>query len=314
MASLLLQATAIFTIVCLDQKTALMMNLFVLGAGAYAFITSNQLMVLNECRIHESERLKAINILSTVANLGLGLSSVLIGVIYHIGFEKILIVFACILLAMVLYLYSQESKPLIPVEDKRAGIVALNNKSRRWNRYLFRAVLVCVLLTGAIVAQMNTTYPIYLQDRFPQYGVNGYSMAFLLNTMLIVLLQTPMVNMLADKNKIIVMGMGSFLLGTGMLILNFSGAYLLVLAACVIYTFGEMIFFSMAQLNCYQGSPAKKRGRNLGLFRMTFAASRVAGPFAGGMLYQHLGAHAVWYACGFAGVVCFMICGMFTDQ
>lgn len=312
--SLILQALAIFAMGYVTSQQALMLTLFILGIGTYAFITANHLQVLLECRKTEQERLKAINILSTVSNLGLGIASVLIGTIYHIGFNKILLIFVGALLAMIAFMLSIKPEEQVDLPDTNIATTVLNNKSRRWNRYWFRAVLLCVLLAGAIVAQMSTTYPIYLQAKFPQYGVHGYSLAFLLNTLLIVVLQTPMVNMLIGRNKIIVMGVGSFLLGLGMLILNFSGFYILVLLACAIYTIGEMIFFSMAQLNCYQGAPLRKRGRNLGLYRMTFAASRVAGPFAGGVLYQHMGATAVWYACGFAGILCFVICGLFVDQ
>lgn len=311
--SLLIQALAILNLIYLKNQLILMANLFLMGVGTYAFITANHVLVLSSCLSQENERLRAINVLSTVTNLGLGLSTLMIGVVARFGFINLFAVLSAALVTMALYL-------LITKEDYHQQVCAVVQqkapltKKKKWNRALFQVVLLCVLLTGTVVAQMSTTYPIYLQARFPQFGMHAYSAAFFVNTLLVILLQTPLVNAVGKRNKVAVMGLGAFLLGAGMMCLNFINAFAGVLLLCAIYTAGEMIFFSMAQLNCYQEAPLRKRGRNLGLYRMTFAASRVAGPVMGGFIYQHLGAHAVWYACGMLGTVCLLVCGLFLDQ
>ena len=56
-------------------------------------------------------------------------------------------------------------------------------------------------------------------------------------------------------------GYGAFLMGFGMFMLNFSFVFYLAIIACVIYTMGEMSFFSVAQLVCYQEGGAQKKVR-----------------------------------------------------
>lgn len=103
-------------------------------------------------------------------------------------------------------------------------------------------------------------------------------------------------------------GIGAFLMGFGMFMLSFSVTFTLAILACIIYTIGEMLFFSIAQLLCYQSGGEKKKGQSIGLFRTIFAASVFIGPTLGGYIYHRFGGNYVWYLCGFIGVACLISC------
>jgi MFS family permease len=103
-------------------------------------------------------------------------------------------------------------------------------------------------------------------------------------------------------------GIGALLLGTGMLLLSLSCMFSLAMLACIIYTIGEMIFFSLSHLICYQNGAEKKKGSSLGIYRMIYASSRVVGPTLGGLIYQQWSGDALWYICGFIGLACFSAC------
>ncbi len=108
-------------------------------------------------------------------------------------------------------------------------------------------------------------------------------------------------------------GVGGLLIGLGIGMLAFSSTYFVAIISCVVYTFGEIIFFSMAQLICYQNSPAQKKGRGLGMYRMVYAMSRIVGPSAGGLIYLKLGGDMVWALCAMIGLLCFFTCNYFKS-
>ena len=181
------------------------------------------------------------------------------------------------------------------------------NKANEYKKAT-RIVLFCVLFTGAIVAQLSTTYSLYIQDSFPDWGVQGVSLLFALNSFLVVILEAPIGGFLNDCNKVLMVGIGAFFIGIGMGLLSISAVFLFAVFACFIYTIGEMIFFSMAQLVCYQKSDEQKKGQSLGAYRMAYASSRFVGPTVGGIIYQYLGGQVLWGLSGLIGIVCLGLC------
>ena len=103
-------------------------------------------------------------------------------------------------------------------------------------------------------------------------------------------------------------GIGASMIGGGMFILCFTNSFMLAIISCVIYTLGEMIFFSITQLVCYQQYDANNKGHSLGLYRTVYASSRVAGPLAGGLVFQHYGSETLWCLCGLIGLIALSLC------
>ena len=171
--------------------------------------------------------------------------------------------------------------------------------------------LINIIFVGSIVMQRSSTYPIYIQHYFPYLGIKAVSILVTLNTLLIVLFATPLGNVVGKYNKIAMLGLGGFFIGLGMFMLSQSATFLLVIFACIIYTAGEIIFFCMAQLICYQQGLSTKKGRNLGLFRTAYASSRVIGPAAGGWIYHVFGGNMIWYLSGVIGLACLISCQLF---
>ncbi|EKD73281.1 MAG: multidrug resistance protein, MFS family, partial [uncultured bacterium] len=168
-------------------------------------------------------------------------------------------------------------------------------------------VLFSVFMAGLIISQTNSTYPIYLQHTFPSMGTKSFGILFTINTFFVVFLQTPLVNQLCNTNKSLLAGLGVLLLGTGMLILNFSYLFAIAILACIVTTIGEIVFFSVAQYICYANGPENKKGSRLGHYRTIYAASRIAGPVTGGFIYQNYSGHTLWLCCFICGLACFTI-------
>ena len=309
--SLLTEAVGYAALIKLKTVNLLMFDVFILGIATYSFLTSNYVWILGQCRGHEVEKLKAINILSAGSNLGLGLSALIISAFAHYGFHYIFLTSSILLFFSACYLIFQERKKVILVEINEIKIkeVGISKESDRvtW------LILLCVFFVGAIVVQMSSTYPVYVEAAFPTLGIKAVSILFAINSFLIVFFQMPIINLFNNDNKVLMVGVGAFLIGFGMLALSFSFTFILAIVSCVIYTIGEMLFFSMAQLVCYQKGEKKKKGHSLGIYRMVYATSRVAGPVMGGFIYYHFGGNMVLYLSGLIGILCLISCNYYKQ-
>ncbi len=303
--ALFAQAIGYFTLIKLKSPIFLVLNTFFLGLSSYLFITANYLFVLSQTSSEENMRLRSINLLSMGSNLGLGLSAILIGFFAKYGFENLFYITGSLFFLTFCSAIRIKDSSTSPKNVENASPSA-NNPTI--NSFIIRVVLICVFLTGLAIAQLSSTYSLYLQSAFPAMGLKSVSILFTLNSLLIVLFEAPFVGLFNQQNKILMTGIGSLLIGSGLLLLSFSTIFLAAILSCIIYTIGEMIFFSMAQLICYQKSLRTKKGKSMGLYRMVYAASQIMGPATGSLIYSQLGGNAVWYFCGVVGMICITIC------
>ncbi len=316
--SLLIQAIGYLLLIKIQTPNLLMVNLFVLGGATYSSITSNYTWVLKQCAEVEPQRLKAINILSTASNLGLGLSAVIISLVARYGFQYIFAMSGLIIASVAGYLILQERKQDKPNVIKPNSINSSNPHTdlaiKHNDRAIIMVVLGCVLSIGSVVSQLNSTYPIYINATFPHLGINAVGILFTLNSLIVVLFETPIGNIIGNYNKIFMIRLSSFFIGFGMLMLSFSSLFSFAILACIIYTLGEIVFFCMAQLICYQKAEGNKKGHNLGLYRMVYATSRVVGPACGGYIYLQFGGNIVWYVCGVVGFMSLIVCNYYRKS
>lgn len=308
---LLVQAIAFVGITQIQSLYFLMGDLFIVGLASYGFITSNHTWVLSRCQQGESQRLKAINLLSVASNLGMGISAIIIGMFNTQAFISILLTSSTLLLLMAIYLSYEEAagKNKIFLEKNNTDI-KMHGSIQHVPLMVF--TLSCLFMAGVIVSQTSSTYSIYLLSIFPGMGMKSFSILFILNTFMVVLFQTSISNYFAEKNKVLMIGLGAFLLGFGMCLLSVTFNFSIAILAAIIMTVGEMIFFSMSFLACYESSAQNKKGQSIGLYRMIYAVSRIAGPVAGGAIYDNFGAEVLWYACGIIGCCALLAAYLFN--
>lgn len=301
--SLLIQGYIYLAFTQLTTISFLAIHILILGAATYGFITSNHVWVLNLCGEREDQKLKALNLLATASNLGLGISALLISVFSMYGFKHLFLVIGMLFMLLAAWLLSI-NQPAAVTAVTHANTLIKNNSRNKW---IIGLTLIWVFFIGAIVSQLSSTYSIYIQAAFPTLGMNAISILFAINSFLVVFFATPLGDFFGKYNKILMTGLGGFCIGTGMCMLTFSSTFNLAIMACVLYTFGEIIFFCIVQFICYQKGADNKKGESLGLYRMVYASSRVAGPTAGGLIYHHFGGDMVWYLSGILGTLCLAI-------
>lgn len=302
--SLIMQAFAFLLLPILHSPDSLMLILFLLGISTYSFMTANFLWALSFCHDNESQKIKTINILDTVSNLGLGFAAIFISLIHFSALPK-LATFAAISLFFMAGILFFKSPNICSIKIEPVTKSKHTRLSPKQAHSLSMLILILFFI-GLIISQLSSTYSIHLDNLFPRYHFGGFGLMFALNTFLIVLLQTPLANYCQSYHRFSVIGIGGFLLGLGMFILSLTQSYFFIVIACVIYTFGEILFFSVAQLICYENAPVDKRGWILGIYRMVYAASRIIGPVTGSYIYQQLGSAFLWNSCGAIGAFCLL--------
>lgn len=306
---LLIQSIAFYSLSLIENKTILMLNMFIVGICTYGFMTANDLWLLRQCQNQATLRLKCININRAASNLGMGVSGIMIGFVNVTEFRHLFYFSSVVLFLSALYFcfFAIETikHPLVENADRHDVKLAMKSKH---NRKIFLYVLCCLFLIGLIIAQLSVTYPIYIQNAFPQMGTKAISILFILDTLLIVILQAPLVNTLKNINSILLVGVGALLMGLGMFTLNFSIYFYMAIISCLIWTTGEMIFITMAQLVCYECGIENKKGHTMGIYQATYASSRVIGPMIGGYIYYHFSGNALWSLSFLVGLLCFTCC------
>lgn len=296
---------------------AIMILSLLWGVVAYGFLTANHVWILERTHKHEGERLKILNVIYAVANLGIFITSSIIFFSNDYSFKSIFVVFALLSLLMALWIWikkervSADHKTQCSIQSIETEIKSNPNSS---NLFVFWLAVITVFFVSLIVTAKSTVYTIYIHQVFPQFDVKGVSFLFALNPLIVALLQTPVVNRFHKKNKVMAMGLGIILMGVGMTMLPFAAYYSFAVIAAIIYVFGEMTFTVLAELVLYQTTPAHKKGQGVGIFWTIYASTMIIGPTLSGETYHDYSGNTVWYACGIISLVFFGLCCFFQKN
>lgn len=307
--SLSIQSIAFFLLAHVENKNILLINMFIIGFCTYGFMTSNNVWMLRQCHNNTEMRFKSINITRAASNLGMGISGIIIGCLSVERFPTLFYLSSLLLVFSACYFHY-----LVKDNFEKPGTnyhTSLSEEQTKKHKKIIFLMLNCLFLIGLIISQLNITYPVYIQQSFPKMGTSAVSILFILDTLMIVFLQTPLVNSLKNYNKILLVGIGAILMGFGMFILNFCTFFYGAIISCLIWTTGEMIFIGMAQFVCYESGAETKKGQTMGIFQTTSAAGRIAGPSIGGYIYYCSGGHTLWTLSLIIGIYCFLMCVYF---
>ena len=292
---------------------SLVIVMFFMGVSTYGVITTNNILTLSELT-DDRARLRSTNFLYTASNLGIGLSALMVSIFSGYSFKNLFFSAGISLIVMGIYFLIFYGPPHIEKNSNKLSDnidYAEKNENLKNNKKITRLVLICLFFVGFIIAQRSTTYTVFLHQAFPALGIGGVGFLYALNPISIIIFQTPLGNMVAHFNKVLIIGVGGFLMGLGMFILGVLPFFSAAILACFVYTFGEMLFFTMAQLVCYQKSAIQKRGYSVGLFRMVYAFSIVFRPSIFGFIYEHIDGDSLWYLCGFIGMATLLACNYY---
>ena len=169
-----------------------------------------------------------------------------------------------------------------PVSDLRAF---------RNRRMLY--FLAALIPTQLVFFQLTSTVPLFLVHylRLPE---SIYGTVFTLNTLMIVVLELPLNNAMAQWSHRRTLTLGAFLYAIGFGSFALARGPIGIFAAVVVWTFGEMILMPGSAAYAAEIAPAGRRGEYMGLYTMSFSFAFSLGPWLGAMLLERHGPQALW--------------------
>ena len=166
---------------------------------------------------------------------------------------------------------------------------------------LLLAFTAMALLLGTVYLQAHVTLPVDMQA----HGLTAaqYGLAIAVNGALIVVLGLPASHASARWPRFGAIATAALLVGLGFGMNAIATTLALYALAVGVWTLGEIAFSTVAPALIADLAPVEHRGLYQGVFGAAFGLSFFTGPLVGGLVYDRLGADALWSACLVAGAV-----------
>lgn len=300
----LLSAGILLLIVPLATKPVAVFAVIFIWAMAAEAVRPASLTTLTG--IARPEQRKAAVALNRLAiNLGMSVGPAVGGLLAAISFPMLFVVDAATSLAAGLFLsvmISRRSGAEVTHRDAREpGGSGLFRDRQMW------VFLAGVFLCYVVFLQLDAALPLYLV-RDLNLPVSFFGLLFVLNTVLIVLIEVPLNLAMSSWTHRHALTFGALLLSIGFGGFVFTSGPFSVAAMVVIWTFGEMVFLPTAATYAGEVAPPGRRGEYVGAYSTTFGVALMLGPWLGTVVLDHFGAVTLWSAvCGLgmvaAGVV-----------
>lgn len=276
----------------------------VLGLGVLndAFRPGNVAAVAASCALFRQAKAMALNRLAL--NAGWAFGPALGGLLAKQDFQLLFLAdgLTCGLAALVLWRFVPTDlgvtahPPTAPTTTRRAVPSPLRDPR-------FLLLLALSTLSFVTFLQHFQTLSRHL-ERVLGYREDEIGLVLVVNPVLIVLLEMPLVRALRARPPLRLVAFGTALVGLGSLwLLLESWRTPAVLAAAVCVAFGEMLFMPFLASHVSESAPPAARGRHLGAYFATFSLGLVLAPWLGGLVYERCGAASLWLACCGCGLV-----------
>jgi MFS family permease len=174
-----------------------------------------------------------------------------------------------------------------------------------WSDTPFLLLTVVVAAMAACLFQAFSTLPIYLRQG---YGVreSGIGLVLALNATLIVLFEMVFTHWAEKRNRLVLIGLGGFLVCAGLAILPLGSTVAWAVLSTVIWTAGGMLMLPLTNTLVAERAAGGRRGSYMGLYTMGFSVAFVIAPLGGTWVYEHLSPETLWFGVGGLGVVLFL--------
>ena len=253
----------------------------------------------------EKQRTEGFGVMRVVANLAMVIGPAIGGLLASRSYLYLFILDAIIstVTALFVIVVLPETKPQTSEEHEKENFTkTLSGYSIVLKDRLFVVyILISMLLTLAYM-QMNSTLSVFLRD-VHQVAPQGYGYLLSLNAAMVVILQFWTTRRLKNYPPLVMMALGTLLVGVGLAMFGFTSLYAIFIVAMIILTIGEMIWAPVGQALVARFAPEDMRGRYMALFGFAWIIPSAIGPLAAGIIMDNYNPNWVWYACGIISAV-----------
>jgi MFS family permease len=252
----------------------------------------------------EAQRQEGFGIMRVAFNYAWIFGTALGGLIAARSFLALFVMDAVlsVVAAIVLYHFLPETKPAAAVEMKESE--SLFHTVLGYRIVLHDLAFISFLMAGIVVLlvyqQEYSSLPVYLRD-IHNIASQTYGVMLSLSGLEVVLFQFWISRTIRKYPPFLMMMLGALFLTVGFGMIGFVSASALFLAAIVIITVGEMVFFPTGQVLAANFAPADMRGRYMAVYGLAWAIPATVGPAAAGLILDNLNPNLLWYV---GGVLC----------
>lgn len=307
-ASLLLLAP-VFAVFAVASASALPFVLFVLGLLQSAFRPAYNGALLKLCSA--DARTRSYSAYITAVNIGGSIAGALGGILASHDFRLILAVSALPpLLAALCVWRALRGAVTAPGGTALAGAKGSGDRFAIFRDHRFLALCLIELFCAFIIAQLFSTYPIYLKD---EYGFTPETFGYLLmvSGLLVAALSLPLTTLSGRYRDDLVTALAIMLFGGGFAVLPLSGAAWFAVTTMIVWTLGEILLWPKLMKRAMDIAEQKSGGTYLGAYHSIFSISQIVSPLLGTWIYSEFGGHALWLICGGLSILAVMILWIF---
>lgn len=236
-------------------------------------------------------------------NIGMSIGPVVGGFLILIDYHFLFYVNAFASLAAGIYLIVTPWTSLSESEsaiEEISSQTKLNSSVLGDRKYLF--FLFAIIPANLVFFQHLGGVPLYIVDELG-YSTAAFGLLSAINTVLIIIAEVPLNNMMSNMSYARSMFIGALLAAIGFGAMAVARDITPLIITIIIWTFGEMIFFPVTAAYASEIAPAKKRGEYMGYFQMTFSFAFSAGPWLGTVVYEKFGAVILWSGAFAMGLI-----------
>jgi len=294
--SLLLSGLNLIAMGYMTSRAAVLSAAFLLGVFGEALLPANATAMARECPAPVRTKGYALNRLA--ANLGVTIGPVLGGYLALWDYRALFWVdgLTC-LAALAVFILFFKPTPLPADPDPATGPAGTADGRQRFLRMIF-------LLTfgiGLIFSQLFSTFPLYMHLAFG-FAENRIGQLLAINTVMIILFEMVLLHGLKDIRPLKVIGAGALLTGLGFALTPLGRGFLYAALTVAVWTMGEMLSMPLLTSEISRHSSDRNRGRQMGLFGVSFSLAFMIGPLAGARVYTSFSPLALWLGCGGLGM------------
>lgn len=236
-------------------------------------------------------------------NAGMSIGPVVGGFLILLDYHFLFYVNAVASLAAGIYLTLTPWPAIIKEEsggEESSPKPKLNTSVLSDKKFLF--FLLAITPVQLVFFQHIGGLPLYIVDDL-KYSTAAFGILTAINTVLIIIAEVPLNNMMANIAYGRSMFIGALLAAIGFGAMAIARDIAPLIVSIIIWTVGEMIFFPVSAAYASEIAPPKKRGEYMGYFQMTFSFAFSAGPWLGTVVYQNYGSVVLWSGAFVTGVI-----------
>ena len=252
-----------------------------------AFRPANLSFISDETEPEQRKTAFALNRLAV--NLGMSIGPVIGGFLCAINFSLLFYVNGTMSILAGIFLIFARIHPQTVIRKKDPNHVNMSILKDK----IFLLYLISIVPAGLVFFQFLGGFPLYVVREL-KISTSTFGILMAINTVLIILIEVPLNNAMANWNDRKSVALGALLCGLGFGGMVISGNIWFIAFTIVVWTFGEMMFFPSSASYTSVLSPENQRGEYMGYYQMSFSFAMMVGPWLGALILDHYGHIILW--------------------